>query len=85
MTTTKIKLDPQIAITIDAVKRAHAKSGAPGRFLALLEESQQYFVQLTHGVDKFKYHTRGNKLTVTCSWSIGGDYQRKQATVEMGK
>lgn len=83
MTTTQVKLDPEIAATIKALKQAHARSGAPGQFLALLPDSGQYFVQLQHGTQKFRYSVHDGKLTVRCRWSIAGSEQVKQATVKI--
>jgi hypothetical protein len=85
LTTTPIKLDPKVKATINAIKKAHAKSGAPGTFLALLENSGQYFVQLQYGTQKFRYVERPDSLTVHCNWTIAGDSQRKSATVKLEK
>jgi hypothetical protein len=64
MTTTPIKLDPKLRSTINAIKKAHAKSGAPGTFLALLEDSGHYYVQTDAGAVKFRYVERADTLTV---------------------
>lgn len=83
MPTTKIKLDPELAAIIKAVKQAHNNAGAPGQFLALLPDSGQYFVQLQYGTHKFRYSIHDGKLTVRCRWSIAGDAQYKQSTVKI--
>lgn len=67
MTTTKIRLDPAIKTTIDAVKRAHAKAKAQGTFLALLPDSGQYFVQTSNGAVKHRYTEHKQTLTVYAS------------------
>lgn len=64
MTTTPIKLDPKVKATINAIKRAHAKSGELGTFLALLEGSSQYYVQTEAGAVKYRYVERDSTLTV---------------------
>ncbi len=70
MTTTKIKLDPGLAATIKAVKQAHNNARAPGSFLALLPESEQYYVQTVEGIQKHSYTESQGKLTVFCR--VGG-------------
>ena len=69
MPTTKIKLDPSLALTIKAVKQAHNNARAPGSFLALLPESGQYYVQTVEGIQKHSYTESQGKLTVFCSVS----------------
>lgn len=66
MPTTKIKLDPGLALTIKAVKQAHNNARAPGSFLALLPESEQYYVQTVEGIQKHAYIEGQGKLTVFC-------------------
>ena len=66
MTTTKIKLDPGLAATIKAVKQAHNNARAPGSFLALLPESERYYVQTVEGIQKHAYIEGQGKLTVFC-------------------
>ena len=70
MPTTKIKLDPSLALTIKAVKQAHNNARAPGSFLALLSESGQYYVQTVEGIQKHSYTESQGKLTVFCR--VGG-------------
>ena len=83
MPTTKIKLDPELAAIIKAVKQAHNNAGAPGTFLALLPDSGQYFVLLDSGAHKFQYSIHDGKLTVRCRWSTAGYPQYKQSTVKI--
>ena len=64
MPTTKIKLDPSVAVTISAIKKAHAKAKLSGTFLALLPESDQYYVLTEIGAVKYKFSTFDGKLTV---------------------
>jgi spore coat polysaccharide biosynthesis predicted glycosyltransferase SpsG len=64
MTTTPIKLDPKVKATINAIKKAHAKSGELGTFLALLEGSSHYYVQTNFGAAKYRYVERETTLTV---------------------
>lgn len=66
MTTTKIKLNPSLALTIKAVKQAHNNARAPGSFLALLPESERYYVQTVEGIQKHAYIEGQGKLTVFC-------------------
>lgn len=66
MPTTKIKLDPGLAATIKAVKQAHNNARAPGSFLALLPESERYYVQTVEGIQKHAYIEGQGKLTVFC-------------------
>ena len=59
----KIKLDPAVTRTINALKKAHAKSKAPGTFLALLENSGHYYVQTPQGAVKHRYVERDDTVT----------------------
>jgi len=63
---TQIKLDPGLAATIKAVKQAHNNARAPGSFLALLPESERYYVQTVEGIQKHAYIEGQGKLTVFC-------------------
>lgn len=74
----------------EAIKAAHNRSGAPGRFIIYgCDNSDQskghYVVGLQFGEQRFQWKRNGDKLTVRCSWSISGDRQRKQATVKIEK
>lgn len=64
MTTTQIKLDPEIQPTINAIKKAHAKAKLPGTFLALLPESNQYYLLGDKGAVKHKFSVFDGKLTI---------------------
>ena len=64
MTTTQIKLDPEIQPTINAIKKAHTKAKLPGTFLALLPESNRYYVLGDNGAELYQYSVTGDKLTV---------------------
>jgi len=66
MPTTQIKLNPSLALTIKAVKQAHNNARAPGSFLALLPESERYYVQTVEGIQKHQYVESQGKLTVFC-------------------
>lgn len=70
MPTTQIKLDPGLAATIKAVKQAHNNARAPGSFLALLPESERYYVQTVEGIQKHSYTESQGKVTVFCR--VGG-------------
>lgn len=84
MTTTTTTLDPQLKPIINAVKKAHAKAKLPGTFLALLPESNRYFVlDGKRGAVKYQYVLSGSKLTVRCRWSVAGSPQYKQSTVKI--
>lgn len=64
MTTTQTKLDPKLRHLIDAIRTAHVKSKAPGTFLAVLENSGQYYVQVEGGLKKYAYTLDGDYVTV---------------------
>lgn len=66
MPTTQIKLNPSLSLTIKAVKQAHNNTRAPGSFLALLPESERYYVQTVEGIQKHSYTESQGKLTVFC-------------------
>jgi len=58
-------LDPQLKPIINAVKKAHTKAKLPGTFLALLPESNRYFVlDGKRGAVKYQYVLSGSKLII---------------------
>lgn len=64
LTTTKTKLEPALRPIINAITKAHAKANLPGTFLALLPESNRYYVLGGRGAVLYQYSVTGDKLTV---------------------
>lgn len=67
--------------TLDLLKEAHYKSGAPGTVVGFYGDGR-YKVKLQYGERTFRFRTHPgiNRVTIYASWSIDGDRQRKQAT-----
>lgn len=67
--------------TLDHIKEAHDKSGAPGEVLGFYG-SGHYLVRLQYGACRFRFFSLRNpdRVRVVPSWTITGDRQRKQAT-----